>query len=202
MLYFKRCRSIDAQSRLSNHNNVRAEAHDLLRFALAQNGIPECEQDFIYNKYGKPSLRGNSKLNFNISHCKELAVCAVAKNPIGVDAEKIRDFSERVMKRCFTASENDYVKKSTSPNKAFFQLWTLKESYIKAIGIGLSYPLKKAGFIIKNNNIIANTEDEFSFTQIIIDNEFVCSVCCKKIFHNKVYYKSYEDKVAFESLSL
>lgn len=200
MLYFKKCRYLDSENKLSNQNNVRAEAHGLLRSALAQNGIPECEQKFIYNEYGKPSLKGNDKPNFNISHCKELAVCAVADDPVGVDAEKIRDFSERVMKRCFTASENDYVKKSSSPNKAFFQLWTLKESYIKAIGIGLSYPLNKASFIINNNRIIANTEDKFSFMQIIIDNEFICSVCCKKIFDNKVYYKSYEDKVAFESL--
>lgn len=201
MLYFKRCRFPDAESKLSTRNAVRSEAHSLLHSALAQNGIPECEQKFVYNKYGKPSLKGSSMPNFNISHCNELAVCAVADDPIGVDAEKIRDFSERVMKRCFTKSENDYVKNSFSPNKAFFQLWTLKESYIKAIGIGLSYPLNKAGFIIKNNHIIPDTEHEFSFMQIIIDNEFICSVCCKKIFHNKVYYKSYEDKVAFESLT-
>lgn len=201
MLYFKKCRPNDTENKVSNHNNVRTEAHKLLRFALAQNGIPECEQKFIYNKYGKPSLKENSGLDFNISHCRELAVCAVAKAPIGVDAEKIRDFSERVMRRCFTEPESDYVKSNSSPNKAFFQLWTLKESYIKAIGIGLSYPLSKASFIINNNNIIANTEDEFSFMQIIIDNEFICSACSKNIFDNKVYYKSYEDKVAFETLT-
>lgn len=181
---------------------IRTEAHKLLRSLLIQNGIPENKQEFVYNDYGKPMLRENDLLHFNISHCSGLAVCAYAKSPIGIDAEKIRDFPERVMKRCFTEREIGFVKKSSCPNVSFFQLWTLKESLVKAIGKGLSYPLNKAEFIIENNYITANTEFDFSFVQIIIDNEFICSVCCDNIFNNKVFYRSYEDKIPFESLIL
>lgn len=182
-------------------NTVRMEAHKLLHSVLIRNGIPENKHKFVYNKYGKPYLEDDHGLYFNISHCSELAICAAAEHPVGADAEKIRDFPERVVKRCFTLKETEYIKKSKSPQKAFFQLWTLKESYVKAIGKGLIYPLKKAEFIIDNDNITANTETELSFVQIIIDNEFICSVCCDNILNNKVYYRSYENEFSLEPMT-
>lgn len=198
MLYFKICGRSDKNDK---GKTVRLEARKLLRSALAQNGVSESGQKFVYNEYGKPSLENNRELHFNISHSDSLAVCAIAKSPIGVDTELIRKFPERVMARCFTEREIEFVKQSRSSEISFFQLWTLKESYIKAIGMGLSYPMKKTEFIIENKRIIANTEENFSFVQIIIDNGYICSVCCNKIFNNKVYYRSFEDKISFESLT-
>lgn len=200
MIYLKRCRCAEDEKNTSHRNIVRTEAHELLRSLLIQKNIPENKQEFIYNKYGKPMLKENDFLHFNLSHCCGLAVCAYAESPIGIDAEKIRDFPERVMKRCFTDREIGFVKNSDSPNNSFFQLWTLKESFVKAIGTGLSYPLKKAEFILENDCITANAEFDFSFVQIIIDNEFVCSVCCSNIFNNKILHRAYEDKITYESL--
>lgn len=201
MLYFKRCGYSGEKPGISLQKAVKTEAHELLRSALIQYGIPENKHEFIFNEYGKPELKYQCGLHFNISHCSDMAVCAVAKSCIGVDAEKIRDFPERVMKRCFTEFESDLVKKSPSPKKTFFQLWTLKESFVKAIGKGLSYPLRKAEFIIENNNICAHTVENFTFAQIIIESEYVCSVCCADIFSNRIYHRSYEEKLSFEPLS-
>ncbi|MCM1227726.1 MAG: 4'-phosphopantetheinyl transferase superfamily protein [Clostridium sp.] len=200
MLYLRMCDCADKDDKGSA---VRFEAHMLLRYALAENGIlDERELKFARGEYGKPYLENNGSLHFNISHSRNLAVCAVAERPVGVDTELIRGFPERVMKRCFTEHEIESVNQSDFPETSFFQLWTLKESYIKAIGKGLSYPMKKAEFIIDNNNIMANTEENFSFAQIMLDNGYICSVCCKDIFENKVYYREFEDKISFESLNL
>lgn len=200
-LYFKKCVYSDVDGRVSHRNAVRADAHKLLRSALLKNGIPESKQEFFYNKYGKPSLKDSCGCHFNISHCEELAVCATAENPIGVDAEKIRRFPERVLRRCFTEREIKFVRESSSPETAFFQLWTLKESFVKAIGKGLSYPLKKAEFIIENNHITVNSEYNLSVLQIIIDKEFVCSVCSSNIFNNQIYYKSFEETFSIDIIN-
>lgn len=198
MLYLKKCEHSEDDKRISHRNAVRAEAHNLLRSVLLQKGIPESKQEFVYNRYGKPSLKDNPGCHFNISHCEELAVCVTAENPVGVDAEKIRKFPEHVLRRCFTEREIKFVRENSSPETAFFQLWTLKESLVKAIGKGLSYPLKKAEFNIENNHITVNSEYNLSVLQIIIDKEFVCSVCGSNIFNNQVYYRSFEEKFSFD----
>lgn len=198
MLYLKKCEHSEDDKRVSHRNAVRAEAHKLLRSVLLENGIPESRQEFVYNRYGKPSLKEIYGCHFNISHCEELAVCATAENPVGVDAEKIRKFPEHVLRRCFTEREIKFVRENSSPETAFFQLWTLKESLVKAIGKGLSYPLKKAEFNIENNHITVNSEYNLSVLQIIIDKEFVCSVCGSDIFNNQVYYRSFEEKFSFD----
>lgn len=202
MIYLKKCCRF-AESDKAEHNKiVRKEAHRLLNDALIQKGISESELEFSYGTHGKPFLKNRNDIHFNISHCNGLAMCAVADSPIGADAENIRNFSERVIKRCFTRPEADFVSKSAFPERAFFQLWTLKESYVKAIGTGISCPLKNAEFIIENNCIAAHTYENLSFAQIIIDNEFVCSICGCNMFSNRIYFMSYDEQISFDILNV
>ena len=62
----------------------------------------------------------------------------------------------------------------------FFRIWTLKESFVKALGIGISYPLKSAEFLINDDIIMSVGCDGYSFTQIIVNQKFVCSLCLKR----------------------
>lgn len=102
---------------------------------------------FHYNKYGKPYLKDSSlKLQFNVSHSNGTVLLAFALNhKIGVDIEFIRpDFADiDIARHCFSSSE--ILTLSTLPDElktiAFFNCWTRKEAYIKAIGTGLSIPL-------------------------------------------------------------
>ncbi len=198
MIYIKKCVSSENSTGASRNEILRTEAYSMLCNALVQKGIPKENQELIRNQYGKPTLKQYSDIHFNISHCKGLAMCVITDSEIGADVENIRHFPERVMKRCFTEREIQYVLNNETPEKAFFQLWTLKESYVKAIGIGISYPMKKAEFIIENNSIIPNTEKHFEFTQIIIDNEFVCSVCCDNGLNNRICSMSYKEQFPLE----
>jgi 4'-phosphopantetheinyl transferase len=102
---------------------------------------------FIYSDYGKPFLdRKETALTFNVSHSGDLALLAFSYNRlIGVDVERIRPLSDAkpIAERFFSPTEyNQFI---TVPEKleveAFFNCWTRKEAYIKAIGDGLSYPL-------------------------------------------------------------
>ncbi|HKV39244.1 MAG TPA: 4'-phosphopantetheinyl transferase superfamily protein [Blastocatellia bacterium] len=107
--------------------------------------------EFSYSAYDKPGLAGSfaqSGLRFNISHSQGMALLAFTMGrELGVDIEQIRpDFATGdIAGRFFSASEIaalDSLPPGTRA-EAFFNCWTRKEAYIKAIGEGLSCPLDK-----------------------------------------------------------
>lgn len=103
---------------------------------------------FIYNPYNKPSLaEGFGELRFNVSHSNEVALYALTLGrEVGLDVEFIReDFPdmEQVAEHVFSQQEIATLKALPQElrNRAFFNCWTRKEAYIKALGEGLSHPL-------------------------------------------------------------
>ena len=104
---------------------------------------------FCYGKYGKPELApvdGPVKINFNLSHSGGLALYAFANDrKVGIDVESIHTDLEydEIAARFFSPSEISAFKNLPLYVKpeAFFNCWTRKEAYVKAIGNGLSWPL-------------------------------------------------------------
>ncbi len=116
-------------------------------------GIDPTECGFENNPHGRPALvaRGGEALSFNLSHTRDLIVLAVTRGrDIGVDVERIhgRRRTADLARRYFADFESDRVVNAPEPTRddLFFQYWTLKESYIKARGLGLAIPLGKFGF--------------------------------------------------------
>lgn len=101
---------------------------------------------FSYTQFGKPFLAVDGSLRFNISHSGNMAVFGFARNEeIGVDIEKIKDdFDILELAQNFFAQKEievlEHLPKEALPG-AFFRCWTRKESFIKAEGSGLSFPL-------------------------------------------------------------
>lgn len=97
---------------------------------------------------GKPFFPHNREYNFNISHSGGHCAVMISDRACGADAEEIRDFPKRVLKRICTDGELAYL--CSLPEKeqkaAEWILWTLKESYVKAVGKGLSFGLKNISF--------------------------------------------------------
>ncbi len=154
-------------------------AHKLLRECLKPYNIGYSENTVIIkNKYGKPSLAENQKIKYNISHADGISACIVTCKECGIDCENVRKFRPNVMKRAFSESETELVLSASEAERdlLFFRLWTLKEAYIKAIGMGLSYPMKKACFTFENNVINSNIQG-YKFRQYILHNKkFIVSV--------------------------
>lgn len=101
------------------------------------------ELEFCYSDRGKPSLAGsNSSVCFNLSHSQSLALYAIARRPIGIDLEYIRPLDDalKLAQRFFSQSEYAFIQAlpPDQKQKAFFQLWTCKEAYLKATGEGLA----------------------------------------------------------------
>ncbi len=99
---------------------------------------------FAYSAHGKSYLP-NQALHFNLSDAKPLALYAFARVPIGIDIEHIYTMSDMddVAALMFSQAENAVYRALPDEQKAegFFNCWTRKEAFIKAVGEGLSYPL-------------------------------------------------------------
>lgn len=130
------------------HRRRFSIARATLRMILAQYLQEQAPNQLIFteNEYGKPFLKDYPELTFNLSHSQNLALLAVGKNhPIGVDLEF---FSGRpyqgIGAQLFSNKENSAFQqvKEYAKSLSFFHIWSQKEAFIKACGMGLSYPTK------------------------------------------------------------
>jgi 4'-phosphopantetheinyl transferase len=103
---------------------------------------------FDYDSFGKPSLAGGNgdELRFNVSHSHEIVLIAVTRGrDIGVDIERIRPDMATfdIAERFFSRLEAEALRALPMDRQAegFFNGWTRKEAYLKALGKGLSMPL-------------------------------------------------------------
>lgn len=153
---YKDCLS-PAELRKAGRYMAKADRHlslvsrALVRYVIAEvTGQPPSTLRFSTNEYGKPFLAQSSDIHFNLSHSHGAAVCALCRGAaIGVDVEDAqRQTNLSIASRFFSLPEAHLVSKSsgTEKTKMFFDIWTLKEAYIKAVGKGLSIPLDSFSF--------------------------------------------------------
>ena len=96
----------------------------------------------VRNKYGKPYFDNIDSLHFNISHSGRYVICGISDMEIGVDVEEIKSFHEDIVENFFTKEEFlsfENLEKDEAKRK-FYIYWTLKESYVKYQGKGLTIP--------------------------------------------------------------
>ncbi|MCQ2458706.1 MAG: 4'-phosphopantetheinyl transferase superfamily protein [Clostridia bacterium] len=116
----------------------------LLHQACADAGIPGADEHVLTGKQGKPYFAYHPEWRFSLSHSGELAMCVMSGREVGCDIEKISDKeTDKLAKRFFSAAENELLEKTAEEERAgmFYRLWTLKESFLKCTGDGLTRPL-------------------------------------------------------------
>gem|GEM_PF-1770042 len=132
-----------------NEDAYRLLVGDLLvRYILCTN--LQCynhQLRFQYNKYGKPYLATHSNCFFNLSHSESYVTCIVDEMECGIDIERMSAISEEyidIAKLYFSNEEFSTISKMTSDEDKrayFYILWTMKEAYLKALGVGLEKDL-------------------------------------------------------------
>jgi 4'-phosphopantetheinyl transferase len=129
-------------------------AHGLTRLTLTacEAAVDPRSWIFLAGPNGKPEIaRPKCRLHFNLSHTRDFAGCAVTKaGSIGFDVEDVsRSIDPAVAEQNFRREEIEFLGR---PNDAswqdrFYEVWTLKESYLKARGSGLLVPLTGFAFV-------------------------------------------------------
>jgi len=127
---------------------------------------------------GKPSLP-NAK-PYNLSHSGDYAVLAISSGSVGVDLEQIRPIDwQLISARFFHPLERAFLAQSADPLNAFFSIWTLKESYLKAEGLGFS--VSPASFSILpqgETGAVMDGETGYRFRRFAAMEGYSLSLCC------------------------
>jgi 4'-phosphopantetheinyl transferase len=127
---------------------ARARLRQLLAQRLAS---PPQAIELAYGRQGKPALAARHPgpdLRFNVSHCDDLAVYAFAwGREVGIDVEAVRPLCDAadIAARFFSRRESEAYHALEPGDRplGFFNCWTRKEAFIKALGEGLSHPLER-----------------------------------------------------------
>lgn len=134
-------------------------AHVLLRNALSKYiDVPAEAWKFACNEHGKPEIvrvAGVPEIAFNLTHTKGCCACVVSLGVAsGIDAENIhRQCNYKgLAKRMFSDDENAALDVSEKPVQQFYKFWTLREAYVKALGVGLSGSSKDYSFELDDND--------------------------------------------------
>jgi len=118
--------------------------------------------EFDINKNGKPYFLTQPHIFFNISHSNKFATCATSKYEVGIDIEDVdrnnKNFAQ-IAKRFFSQEEIKIVEQYGID--AFLKIWTMKEAYLKAIGVGITIPLNTFTIPFKSNKSIINNKTMF-----------------------------------------
>ena len=117
--------------------------------------------EFGNNQYGRPHISGPvsaPNLRFNLSHTRNLIACIVAPEfDVGIDVEDCRRniSGPAIARRYFSAREVAAFERLTKNEQAaaFFEYWTLKEAYVKAVGRGISLGLARFSFELDDRSL-------------------------------------------------
>jgi len=156
-----------ARFKFERHRRESLATRALARTALSRyRETAAGEWQFTSNRQGKPAVDPECGLSFNLSNSPGLVVCLVAEGvaEVGVDVESWERAKQimELVPRVFSAREQEQLAELPDVEKLdrALSLWTLKESYIKARGLGLSIPLDEFSFVFSRAKGITLEIDE------------------------------------------
>jgi len=138
----------------------------LLYILLKENGFNDIDKEIYFNENNKPLLPSKYNLYFSISHSKDMVFVAISDKKIGIDIEFIDEKINLNIKKYFSKEDIETLENSKNYLNTFFDIWTLKESYLKYLGEGLNkslssfyIPLNVNEYFLEGNKIIIKRID-------------------------------------------
>ena len=158
--------SKDKRKRIERYHFYRDAQNTLLADVLTRyeicrrTGLTNWQLQFSVNEYGKPFLINDPHIQYNLSHSSNYIAFAINSVPVGIDIEKIVPIDIRIANRFFSEDEILYIDSFTGKMQtlAFYHVWTMKESYIKLKGKGLSIPLTSFSVIGQTSEAVIYRE--------------------------------------------
>ena len=164
----------------------------LLNYELEKVGLQEKDMQYCINMYGKPMFVNNQAFEFNLSHSGTKALLGVIHRDderttninFGCDIEAVDNFEISIAKSFFANSEYKYILNGLALGQAeerFFQIWTLKESFVKAVGRGMSLQFRDFSVVDQRGElrILEDANQElYSFFQYADVKDYKIACCC------------------------
>lgn len=126
-----------------------------LDHALETYGLRERSIEYEFGEYGKPSLKYHPNIYFSLSHSGGYAICSIGDRPMGNDIERIQPGKLKVADHFFAQEELEWMYAVQDEEEVMcrmFRIWTMKESFMKATGQGISLPLGDFAVIMDEEN--------------------------------------------------
>jgi len=171
-------------------------SHALVRETLSKYiDISPADWCFSHSEHGRPEVANADipPLRFNLTHTDGLVCCIVTlDDDCGVDTEKItaRHAMPGVAKRMFSEAEHRELRRLEGREhlEYFFTRWTLREAYVKARGIGISFPTRKLTFTLEKNNAvevsfhpdIEDRRDNWHFELLKLTGEHIAAIAIRR----------------------
>lgn len=145
------------------------------------------------NRYGKPYINNVENFHFNLSHSGHYVAIAVSERRIGIDIEKKETVDYRIAERFFCKKEAQTIFSCSSEQEradAFYRIWTLKESYVKAIGKGLSIPFSSFEFDIGDKIKVNDSKQRviFHFYHTFIQDYSLAVCYVEQDFNSRFHF--------------
>lgn len=179
--------SLDRQMKINKYlflkDKMASVFADRLLFHY-MNVVNQCVDYHIQvDKFGKPFFQEKRGIHFNISHSGDWVVCAFGEAELGIDIQKVKDVDLGIAEHFFHSIEYETLRQCENPEDAkehFCRLWTLKESYVKWTGVGLSGLSTSLYFDITKKEIICYQDNKrvdgvFYTTKFM--NDYFLTIC-------------------------
>jgi 4'-phosphopantetheinyl transferase len=192
--------------RFDIHKRRFVVGRGLLRAILADYlEIRPCEVRFAYGLHGKPMLHQNefeNSVHFNVSHSGSHALYAISRDcEVGVDLEYVRPLTdvEQIAEHFFSSTEFSAFQTVPAFQRltAFYNCWTRKEAFIKAIGNGLTQPLDS--FVVSFNpgqsaSLLSIEGDkrkarDWTIDELIIENQYIAALAYRGQGHKLTCFR-------------
>lgn len=163
-------------------------AWKLLEMACRDFGITKMPE-WSFEEKGKPYFKEYPAIHFNLSHSHNRVMAIVSDEcEVGCDIEICKDGNLDLVERFFSEEEKKVLEAEEKDvaSKRFYQLWTLKESFMKCTGRGLSLPLHSFSMQINENPIRVKWEGEGTYSFFCFENipQYAAACCLKNDVQN------------------
>ena len=170
------------QLRFDSDRRLSLAAALLFRQLLEELGLPEPTQPPETGPRGKPFYSSLPRLHYNLSHSGSIAMCALARVPLGCDIQEHRALRQDLADRFFSHAEAAALRSAKTDRVSLqYRIWALKESYIKATGEGLYRSLDSFSILTDRPTVILEEDPEgFLFLEPAAPKNYACAVCLNK----------------------
>ena len=156
----------------------------LLNQGLSAYGLRECDMVYETNQNGKPFFREYPQIRFSLSHSGEYVMAAFSDVEIGCDIQQMEQTDLKIARRFFAPEEYAYVigrKETSAQEEAFYRIWVLKESFLKAVGTGMALSMTDFSIQIQEDRVIGVRQNvnqkEYTFEEYNLIKGYKAACC-------------------------